>query len=263
MSPLRVVALILFSSAALSACCCPFSQGNIVPRPEDPRDVPGPRGSGNIVTRTFDLRDFDRLEVSHGFDLTVAPAEGYSVEVRIDDNLLRYLEVYVEAHTLHIGLDSLHVGTQPRLTGSLSADALQATVTTPHLEGLKLSGGSQANVDGVHSGLTFDVEASGGGHVEGRLVLGSAHFDVSGGSDVTLSGMAADLVVDASGGSRLDLSGMQAGSAKVNAGGGSEVTVNVSGRLVAEASGGARVYYLGDPQPLTIETSGGGKVKPR
>jgi hypothetical protein len=51
--------------------------------------------------------------------------------------------------------------------------------------------------------------------------------------------------------------------ASVEASGGSEVTVNVSGRLDADASGGSRVFYLGSPALGKIDESGGSTVRPR
>ena len=50
-------------------------------------------------------------------------------------------------------------------------------------------------------------------------------------------------------------------NANVEASGGSEVTVNASGRLDADASGGSDIYYLGSPTLGTIEESGGGDVR--
>ena len=49
---------------------------------------------------------------------------------------------------------------------------------------------------------------------------------------------------------------MSVQDAAVNAGGASTVTVNLSGRLDADASGASNVYYLGTPTLGTLETSG-------
>jgi hypothetical protein len=51
--------------------------------------------------------------------------------------------------------------------------------------------------------------------------------------------------------------------ASAKAGGKSQVTVNVSGRLDVDASNGANVYYLGDPTLGTIDTSGSATVEPK
>jgi serine/threonine-protein kinase len=88
-------------------------------------------------------------------------------------------------------------------------------------------------------------------------------LDLSGGSRVAVSGSGEDISIDASGGSGADLASFTVVNANVDASGGSQVTVNVSGMLNVDASGGSQVYYLGDPTLGTIDSSGGAQVRPR
>ena len=88
-------------------------------------------------------------------------------------------------------------------------------------------------------------------------------LELSGGSRASVTGSGADLTVDASGGSGADLAAFPVVNANVDASGGSQVTVNVSGTLNVDASGGSQVYYLGDPTLGTIDSSGGAQVRPR
>ena len=188
--------------------------------------------SGRIVTREETFTGFDKLDVGHGFEVDVRQAEDFSVVVRVDDNVEQYLEVAKRGSTLQIGLDSNLITLRT---------TLEAEITMPELTGLELSGGSDVVATGFESSKPLDL-------------------DVSGGSEVTLTGSAGDVTMDASGGSEADLSGFSVMDANVEASGGSEVTVNASGRLDAEASGGADIYYLGSPTLGRIEESGGGGV---
>jgi hypothetical protein len=52
-------------------------------------------------------------------------------------------------------------------------------------------------------------------------------------------------------------------NADIDASGGSQVTVNVSGTLNVDASGGSQISYSGNPTLGTIDTSGGAQVRPR
>jgi hypothetical protein len=191
-------------------------------------------GSGNLVTRREAFTGFDRLDLSHGFKVDVRQADSFSVVIRVDDNVERYLQVAQKGNTLQIGL---------RLTGpvTLREGTLQADVTMPELTGLQLSGGSHCTASGFESTKALDLDASGGSHA-------------------TLSGAAGDVTIDASGGSHADLSALVAANAKVEASGGSQVTVNVTGRLDADASGGSQVYYLGSPTLGNINESSGSSV---
>jgi hypothetical protein len=72
------------------------------------------------------------------------------------------------------------------------------------------------------------------------LSLGSA-------SHVSVKGLGDELTLKASAGSHADLSDFKVENAVVTASSGSHVTVNVSGKLDASASGGSHIHYLGDP----------------
>jgi serine/threonine-protein kinase len=85
-------------------------------------------------------------------------------------------------------------------------------------------------------------------------------LDSSGGSRVAASGSGEDIAIDASGGSGADLASFTVVNANVDASGGSQVSVNVSGTLNVDASGGSQVYYSGNPTLGVIDTSGGAQV---
>jgi hypothetical protein len=173
----------------------------------------GPMGSGNLVSEERVVGEFEGIHVSGGIDLalTVDPSADVSVTVVYDDNLLERIETEVEGTTLVI---------RSRGSYSVSGPGRLVEVTTPALEELAASGGS-------------DVD-------------GSGTLDM--------------LVIAASGGSDLDLSDLVAGSVSVNASGGSDVTVNVTEEVVGSASGGSNLTILGDPASQRIDVSGGADV---
>jgi hypothetical protein len=173
----------------------------------------GPIGSGDLVSEDREVGEFEGIQVSGGIDLvlTVDPAADVSVTVVYDDNLLERIETEVEGTTLVI---------RSRGSYSVSGPGRHVEVTTPALEELAASGGS-------------DVE-------------GSGTLDM--------------LVIAASGGSDLDLSDLVAGSVSVNASGGSDVTVNVTEEVVGSASGGSNLTILGDPTSQRVDVSGGADV---
>ena len=88
-------------------------------------------------------------------------------------------------------------------------------------------------------------------------------LELSGGSHVSVSGAGVDIAIDASGGSGADLASFTVVNSNVDASGGSQVTVNVSGTLNVDANGGSQVYYLGNPTLGDIDTSGGAQVLPK
>ena len=106
------------------------------------------------------------------------------------------------------------------------------------------------------------MDASGASQLLGDIEAGDVRFDVSGASEVNVSGSAQTVTIDASGGSSVTLADFPTTDATVGASGNSRVTVNVSGRLDADASGASHVHYLGDPTLGAIDTSGASSVEP-
>lgn len=212
-----------------------------------------PRGSGNLTTVEKPVSGFTQLEVHHGCRLDLRRGESYSVVIRIDDNLVDYLEVVQEGGRLRIGMKR----------GSYSNVHLEADVTMPHLEELGLSGGSEAGLSGFSSESRVSLSLSGGSELRGDLDAGEVEFSLSGGSEIRLEGNAGDIRIHGSGGSQIDLGEFEARDVTIELSGGSEATVNVDGNLGGSLSGGSTVYYQGSPTLGSLSRSGGSQVIPK
>jgi hypothetical protein len=211
-------------------------------------------GSGNIVSIEQDAADFDRLEISHAFRVTVTQGDTYSVVIRIDDNLEPYLRVGQQGETLSIGLtDEIGLGF---LTATLEAD-----ITMPSLTSVEASGASQATLVDFILEEELSLDASGASRFEGDLETPRLDLTLSGASGSDLRGAAEDLRIDASGASTADLSDFSATNADVIVSGASNATVNVNGTLEVEASGASNVTYFGSPTLGDVNVSGASSVE--
>jgi hypothetical protein len=211
-------------------------------------------GSGNVVTQEEAITGFDRVDASQGFQVDVSQGDTFRVVIRVDDNVVEHLEVAKKGDTLRIGL-------KQNRSYRLKNVTLEAEVTMPALVRLDLSGGSHATLTGFASTEDFNADLSGGSHLRGDIEAGDANFDLSGGSHLTLGGSAQDLRLDASGGGQIDLGNFPVVDANVELSGGGRATVNPSGRLDVDASGGSHVTYVGNPTLGDIDTSGGASVE--
>jgi len=210
-------------------------------------------GSGNIVTQEETFTGFDKVDVSHAFKVDISQGQAFSVVIRIDDNLVQYLEVVKQGGTLKISL-------KPGRSYNTRKVTMEAEVTMPELSGLELSGASQGAITGFESTKTLNVDLSGASHLRGDIEAGDAWFAVSGASQMNLTGSAEDVVINASGASQVDLSAFPVADAHVDASGASKATVNPSGQLDVDASGASHVYYVGSPTLGKIDTSGASSV---
>jgi hypothetical protein len=230
------------------------------------------QGSGNVVSEQVALADFTEIEAQSAFDLEITQSDTFAVTVRADDNILDLLDVSKSGDTLRLGLER-----GVSLRGDVT---LEATITMPDLEGLKLSGASRASVSGFRSSGRLDINLSGASRVDGDLEAGEVDIrlsgasrvdgdleagdvdiDASGASRVVLEGSATGLILEGSGASSLDLADFTVNTAEVELNGASEATVNVQERIdPVDVSGASRLRYLGDPSLGDVSTSGGSSV---
>ena len=213
-------------------------------------------GSGNVVTQEEAISGFDKVDISQSFSVDITQGENFRVVIRVDDNLIEHLNVVKQGSTLKIGLD-------PNRSYTIRNATMEAEVTMPELVGLDLSGSSDAQVSGFNSSKSLVVDLSGNSGLLGDIQAGDSRFDISGNSSVTITGSAGDVTVDASGSSEVDLTDFPASDGTVDASGASTVTVNLSGRLNADASGSSDIYYLGNPTLGVIDTSGSSSIQPK
>jgi hypothetical protein len=190
------------------------------------------RGSGTLATESWDVDGFSGIVVSGGARLIVERTGTDSLTVTAEDNILPYLRAEVAAGRLVLG---------PRRGVDISPTReIVYRVTCRELSGIFLSGASHAEATGIDRD-TFLA-------------------DLSGASVLVASGRADDQVVHASGASQCRAAELASRTAIVELSGASHGTVRVSERLVADASGGSALDYIGDPE-LTVNTSGGSLVR--
>jgi hypothetical protein len=149
-------------------------------------------GSGEIVSQEMDLTGFDQLDISQGFNVEVNQGDEFSVVVRIDDNIVEYLQVEKTGDTLKIRLEGNRI---------YDASTLQAEVTMPSLTGLEVSGGSVVTVSGTGDEISIDASGGSDANLTSFSVV-NANIGASGGSQVTINASGI-LNVDASGNSHV------------------------------------------------------------
>lgn len=228
-------------------------------------------GSGKLVTKTFDLADFSSVEAGGIFRLEMVRDNSYSVTVTTDDNVADLLRVGKSGSTLKLDLAGGR---------SYNSVTLEARVTMPELRGLDLSGASRGTLSGFSSSTDLnidisgasrleivdvtagdtEIEASGASRATGAIRASRVRLDASGASTLALDGTADEADVEGSGASRLELENLALGRANVDLSGASSATVNVSGRLDIELSGGSTLHYTGSPTIGNLDISGGSRV---
>lgn len=210
------------------------------------------------VAQDADVREldgFDSISVGGGIDVTIRQGAQFRVEVEADD---------AEDVSTVVRAGTLHVGRTRSLFGFFNwGTAGDVRVTLPSLRSVSASGGADVMSAGTITGDSLQIRASGGADVTMNVDVGFVEVQASGGSDVRLAGSAGMANVRTNGGSDTDARDFVADSADVQSSGGSDIAITVRNAIVARASGGSDILYLGDPVSVDVASSGGGDVTHR
>ena len=82
------------------------------------------KGTGAVISKTLDFKDFDTIEINGGADVTFTQAEGYEVTVRTQESVFEWLDYSVEGTKLIL---------QTKDKKAIHAEVFEITVTAPEL----------------------------------------------------------------------------------------------------------------------------------
>jgi hypothetical protein len=209
------------------------------------------------VKQSRQLAGFQMVQAGGGIDVFLTQGNTTSVVVEADNDLQGHVTTEVKGGTLVIGWES-GFSWKNLLSSKRKASVY---VTCPRLEGLTVSGGSDARGQSTFQADKFAVTASGGSDVTLTLNAKTLTSNASGGSDLRLAGRVERQVVTVSGGSDYHAFGLQSTTAEVTANGGSDASVSVDGELKSTATGGSDLRYKGNARLVSSHSSGGGSVR--
>jgi len=214
------------------------------------------RGSGDLVTESREVSNFDRVDLSGAGEVRITQGASESLTVETDDNIMQYVSTQVRGGTLVIGLDTQ--GLQ-----AVTATKLLFTLNLVNLEGVSISGSGSVLADAIDTD-TLEVDVSGSGDLRiDSLTAGKTDVQISGSGEVELAGESPDQDVRISGSGKYHGKDLQGESVRANVSGSGNATVWVTGSLDASVSGSGSVDYYGDPPMVNSSESGSGTINSR
>lgn len=230
--------------------------------------------SGGVVTREMDFADFTNVEVGHAFKVEITRADSCSVSITAGEKLFDHIDVVKSGNTLKISLKSYRFHIRP---------TLEARITMPTLNKLRLGGATRGTVTGFSSEEPFDLNLSGASALDIDMEAGKTGFEISGASRLSgnmkaddaelvlsgasraeLRGSANSVIVSAWGASKLDLTDFTLNDTSVNLKGASQARCGeCCGNLEIDLSGASRLDYGGNPTMRSVNVSGASTIHQR
>ena len=195
------------------------------------------KGEGEVVSKSFDLKDFDQIVINGHADVDFTQSSTYEVTVRTQQNILEWLDYKVQGTTLII---------EAKDHRDVRATTYDVIVQAPLLKKLTVNGATDFTVEGLRMDGDLDVQVNGAGDLDfDRITCNSLSIEVNGAADANLSSIdiLKKLKVQVNGAGDVDITGNAVDvSLEVNGAGDIDATgLKVSGEVKKHAAGLARI----------------------
>lgn len=233
------------------------------------------KGDGNIVTRNYDVANFNVISTSLSATVNFTISDEYSCAVSVDENLLEYLDIKADGKELLMGKQKEHKNV------GLNATKFVIEVTAPSLEAINLAGSGTFNVLSPLQGEAMEVNLAGSGDIVFHKTVSARNIElnVAGSGDVVCNDLVTDELdsnVAGSGdlkvisGTVREASASVAGSGDIvltcaidildaNVAGSGDIKARVNGKLTYGIFGSGDIGYYGNPAVEGDKV--GGRVK--
>ncbi len=210
------------------------------------------KGNGKILTKTRNVENFDKIGVSGSFDVSLVKGNEGKIDIKIEENLLPYLETYVDGDKLKIKWKK---GT------SISTNkGVHLTVYFNDINAVGLAGSGDITSKELIKSDNFDVAVSGSGDIDLRLEVDNLKTAIAGSGDIELEGKTKFFKAGISGSGDIEADDLVCNKAELKISGSGGITLTVKDELYARISGSGDIDYKGNPKIEDIKVSGSGEV---
>lgn len=211
------------------------------------------RGNGILTTETLNYADFNSVKSYGFFDIYLETGNDFKVEMEGDENILPYIDIYVENNTLHIR-SKRNVSLNPEHDVKIYIDA-------PVFKLVSSSGsGDIKSTAQVLASDEIKFQVNGSGDIEVNVDAPTVVAEINGSGDAELRGNCRYFD-----GSIKDSGDIKAGNLKaedvkifIAGSGDAEVFASIALDVTIRGSGG--VKYSGDPK-ITQSVIGSGEIR--
>lgn len=206
-------------------------------------------GSGNIISETRTVSNFDGINVGGSFDVEVKIGPVASVVVEADDNVMKYIETTVSGNTLNIHTEGLH---------NISDVHMKVYITTPSLKNVKASASADVEVlDIIENTGKLSFRASSSASIRAEVNAPEVETDASSSATITLSGKTRNHDAQASSSANIRSFELLSENTTAKASSSADIEVHASVHLDARASSSGSVDYKGAATVSKSESSSG------
>ncbi len=211
------------------------------------------KGNGNVRTEDRSTTTFRGVSSFGPFDIVLSQDSGFKVNVEAEENLLPYIETYVEA-------DVLHIRTKEGYRLDNRKD-VRVHVSAPSFSTIKTVGsGNITTGNKLMNNVSIVFEATGSGDIKADLNAPEVRAEITGSGNIILSGETKNFKGEINGSGDIRAMDLQSETSTVDIFGSGNAAVFASVKLNVEVNGSGDVKYKGNGQ-VSSSIHGSGSVK--
>jgi hypothetical protein len=211
------------------------------------------RGNGNVTTENRSIDNFTGISSHGAFDVLLVQDSTYKVSIEAEDNLLPYIETYVEDGTLKIRTKdgyNLH-----------NTRALKVHVSAPTFTTIKSVGSGDIIAENkINNTAAMELETTGSGNIKANLNAPEIKAEVTGSGSINLQGETRTFNGEILGSGDIRAYDLKSENVGVDIRGSGNVEVFASVKLSVDISGSGDVKYKGAGQ-VASSIHGSGSVR--
>jgi hypothetical protein len=233
--------LILLIIASVSLPACRYAFGKRV------------KGNGNVTTEQRSLNGYDGVN-SHGpFDVYISQDSGFKVSVEAEDNLLPYIETYVENGVLNVRTkDGYWLNTRKDIKIHVSAPSYSKIRS--------VGSGNIVTSNMIQNSSKIEFESTGSGDIRAQVNAPEVESELTGSGSITINGDTKTFTSEINGSGDIHAYDLKAETVSVGINGSGSADVYSSVNLKVSVNGSGDVRYKGNGQ-VSSSIHGSGSVK--
>ena len=214
--------------------------------------------SGAVGSRSFPVGNFERIEVSGPFEVTVTTGSQASVAARGPGQLLEKMVVEVDGKTLKIRPE--------RKSGwfgggfQWSGGKAQVSVSAPMLSAAAIAGSGDLQVNRV-TGQRFDGSVAGSGNLRiGEVRVQDLRLEIAGSGEASAAGQAAQAHYEIAGSGDIRAGQVRSDQIRVEIAGSGNIEANARSTARVDIAGSGDVRVTGGAK-CSVSKAGSGNVQ--
>lgn len=210
------------------------------------------KGNGEIVTEKRSVDDFNGLRIAGNFEVILEESSKPFVQLNTDENLLDFIDTEVKGGILNVSQEKKLI----------SKSKIRIIINYLELKDIRVMGAALLKNEDYLSAEDLEIRMEGAGAIDLKILAEKLKVELSGAGVISLAGEVQEQELNLMGAGKLEAFDLDSKECDVSVGGLGGAEIYVTETLNATIEGVGTIKYDGQPEDVTTEIKGLGRIKP-